>query len=87
MLFYLPQKSSIENHTKLVGFTATKKIGNAVKRNRSKRRLRALFLKYSDSLKNGTYVFVAKQSTPDYPSDKLDLEFKKVISRAKAFND
>jgi len=38
-------------------------------------------------LKNGTYVFVAKQSTPDYPSDKLELEFKKVISKAKAFND
>ena len=58
-----------------------------MKRNRSKRRLRALFLKYSPLLKNGTYIFVAKQSTPDYPSDKLDLEFKKVILKAKAFHD
>ena len=87
VLFYLPQKSSTQDSTKLVGFTATKKIGNAVKRNRSKRRLRALFLKYSPSLKCGTYIFVAKASTPDYPADKLELEFKKVIAKAKAFND
>ena len=86
VLFYLPQKLSTQNPTNFVGFTATKKVGNAVKRNRSKRRLRALFLKYSSSLKAGTYIFVAKQSTADYPSDKLDLEFKKVISKAKAFN-
>jgi len=86
VLFYLPSKSSTIDSAKLVGFTATKKIGNAVKRNRSKRRLRALFTKYCSSLKSGTYIFVAKQSTPDYPYDKLEYEFKKVISKAKAFD-
>ena len=80
MLFFLPHHSD-----KKIGFTATKKIGNAVKRNRSKRRLRALFLKYSSTLKNGTYIFVAKQSTPDYPYEKLEKEFQKVLYRAKTF--
>lgn len=78
VLFYYPQETIKE-----VGFTATKKIGNAVKRNRSKRRLRALFLKYSPQLQDGSYIFVAKQATPDYPSSKLDYEFQKVLSRAK----
>jgi RNase P protein component len=44
-----------------------------------------LFFKYSSNLKSGTYIFVAKQSTPDYPSQKLEREFKKVINHAKAF--
>jgi len=43
-------------------------------------------LKYSSNLKDGTYIFVAKQVTPDYPSLKLELEFKKIINHAKAFN-
>ncbi|RLA73545.1 MAG: ribonuclease P protein component, partial [Epsilonproteobacteria bacterium] len=42
VLFFLPH-----NSVKKIGFTATKKVGNAVKRNRAKRRLRALFLNHS----------------------------------------
>ncbi len=78
-MFYYPQDS-----VKQVGFTATKKVGNAVKRNRSKRRFRALFIKYSSNLQEGTYIFVAKPSTVDCPSSKLEYEFKKVLLRAKA---
>ena len=48
-----------------VGFTATKKIGNAVCRNKSKRRLRAIA---RETLKNHAvshvdYVFIARNST------------------------
>ena len=52
------------NHIR-VGFTATKKIGNAVVRNRAKRRLRELARALLPSL--GTagfdYVFIARQGT------------------------
>ena len=80
VLFFLPQQN-----IKRVGFTATKKVGNAVKRNRAKRRLRTLFLENSKFLKDGTYVFVAKSSTVDIDYNSLVKDFKKVISRSKAF--
>ncbi len=56
MVFY---KSGLE---KRVGFTASKKVGNAVKRNLSKRRLRALFSELENNLLDGSYVFVAKEN-------------------------
>jgi ribonuclease P protein component len=46
--------------TKRVGFTASKKVGNAVQRNYCKRRLRAVFLELQDNVSEGTYIFVAK---------------------------
>ncbi|WP_297441480.1 ribonuclease P protein component [Sulfurimonas sp.] len=80
VLFFLPQ-SGVHK----VGFTATKKLGNAVRRNRAKRRLRAVFCEYSPSLKNGIYIFVAKVGLFDASSEKLHNDFKKVLSRAKTF--
>ncbi len=68
-----------------IGFTATKKIGNAVVRNRSKRRLRSLFTQHSSSLKDGSYIFVAKPSTSQIPFKDLEHDFKKVLTRAKCF--
>ncbi|MBN2815310.1 MAG: ribonuclease P protein component [Campylobacterales bacterium] len=80
VLFFLPQ-----NGVSKVGFTATKKLGNAVKRNRAKRRMRALFCEYSDSLKNGSYVFVAKVGLFDSSYEDLQQDFKKVLKNAKSF--
>jgi len=80
VLFFLPQSG-----IRKVGFTATKKLGNAVKRNRAKRRLRSLFCDHSNSLKDGTYIFVAKIGLFDASYEKLTNDFTKVLTRAKTF--
>jgi len=56
-----------------VGFTATKKIGNAVVRNRAKRRLRetARLLLPLHGQPGFDYVFIARAATPDREWPKL----------------
>ena len=80
MLFFLPQQNIHK-----VGFTATKKLGNAVKRNRAKRRMRAMWREYFPTLKCGSYVFVAKVGLFDSSYEKLQQDFKKVLKNAKTF--
>ncbi len=55
------------------GFTATKKIGNAVTRNRAKRRLRetARLLLPLHGQPGFDYVFIARAATPDREWPKL----------------
>ncbi len=64
-----------------VGFVASKKLGNAVKRARAKRRLRALFLRMIPKLKPGSYVLVAKPPVLEAPFDELEKAFLKAIRR------
>ncbi|MFT7860723.1 MAG: ribonuclease P protein component [Sulfurimonas sp.] len=78
VLFYIPHKG-----VRKVGFTATKKIGNAVQRNRAKRRMRALFREFSPQLQEGSYIFVAKAAILTTPYKNLQYEFQKVLTRAK----
>ena len=80
MLFSLPKQT-----IRKVGFTATKKIGNAVKRNRAKRRLRALFCEYSATLQDATYIFVAKQTINDISHQQLKDDFEKLLNKSKSF--
>lgn len=46
---------------------ASKKIGNAVARNRAKRRLRAIFRELASGAKLGDYVIIAKDSLLSSP--------------------
>ena len=63
-----------------VGYTASKKIGNAVKRNKAKRIMRELARKIIINGKiNSYYVLIAKSSILDEKFDKLILELKKNI--------
>jgi ribonuclease P protein component len=45
--------------------------------------MRAMFREFSDSLKDGSYIFVAKVGIFDTPHEKLHNDFKKILSRAK----
>ncbi|AXH12976.1 ribonuclease P protein component [Halarcobacter bivalviorum] len=58
-----------------LAFVASKKVGNAVKRAKAKRKLRALCLKYENRLLSGKYIFVAKDMIfeKDYKSFEKDF--------------
>jgi len=47
--------------------------------------MRAVFREYSDTLKDGSYVFVAKVGLFDTTHKKLQNDFTKVLRNAKTF--
>ena len=69
------------NNTIAIGYTATKRLGNAVIRNKSKRRMRELakkvLIKYGK--KNFYYVIIAKTPILKMPFKTLELELEKTI--------
>lgn len=82
VLFYLPQQG-VKKH----GFTASKKVGNAVIRSRSKRRLRAIFAEQSPHLKDGSYILVAKEALASTTYEQLQFDYIKMLKRAGSFTD
>ena len=78
-LFYLPLEGE-----KKVGYTASKKVGNAVVRNHCKRRLRALMQEYSDQLSDGQYVLVAKLPLHVNTFEDVQRDFRYVLKRVNA---
>ena len=64
-----------------VGYTATKKIGNAVKRNKAKRIMRELAKKILIKCKTNTYyVLIAKKSILEIKFKDLLEELEKIIN-------
>jgi ribonuclease P protein component len=74
-----------DNHVGL-GFTATKKIGGAVVRNRAKRRLRAAAsaLAAELTLPGCDYVFIARPATADAPWLRLLDDMRTALLRLRA---
>ena len=66
-----------------LGFTATRKVGNAVIRNRAKRRLREAARAATPLLAvpGSDYVFVARMGTVDRPWDRLLDDVKSALTR------
>ena len=66
-----------------VGFTATKKIGNAVRRNRARRRLRAAVSEVLTGLEcaPADLVIVARQGTTIRPYDELKTDLQAALRR------
>lgn len=69
-----------------VGFTASRRVGNAVKRNKAKRRMREiihLWSKEADLLPSCELVMIAKPSLATAPFEKIQQYFKKSLINLK----
>lgn len=66
-----------------LGFTVTKKVGNAVVRNRAKRRLReaARLVMPQHGLWGATYVLIARTDTPVRPFEALLSDLKRALRK------
>ena len=67
-----------------VGFTASRKVGNAVIRNRAKRRLRAVAAQIlpASGLAGTDYVLVARQGTVARPFESLKADLAQALAAA-----
>jgi ribonuclease P protein component len=76
----------VSPQTVRIGFTVSKKVGNAVKRNRARRRLRAI----ADDLLNShgrggyDYVVIGRAVTVGRPFAELVNDFRTALQRLKA---
>ncbi len=68
-----------------IGFTASKKVGNAVRRNRAKRRLRALVAEHlpTRAETGNDYVLIARAATVDRDFGDLTNDLLHALKRLK----
>lgn len=66
-----------------VGYTVSKKVGNAVARNKAKRRLREVFAKLADSYAtiHRDYIIIAKKEIAGADFDKISSDLKFCLKR------
>jgi ribonuclease P protein component len=81
----LLQAAPGENGCRRVGFTASRKVGNAVARNRARRRLKALVSEILSvhALAGHDYVLVARQATPQRDFAALRRDFEAALKKLK----
>ena len=69
-----------------IGFITTKKLGNAVVRSRTRRRLRAIVQRHGEHLKHGHWIVtIPRYTAPGAESAALEKEWKYLAHRAKLF--
>ena len=72
----------VKNRQKRVGFSVSKKVGVAVVRNRTKRRLRECVRPLLERMNGGLYVFVARPSAAEQSFAQLNRQVGQLLTRA-----
>ena len=76
------------NETVRVGFSVSKRIGNAVQRNRAKRRMRASLTPMLPHIAGGfNVIFIAKPDVLEAPFFELGKQMEALIKRAGLWRD
>ena len=71
----------VKSSQKRVGFSVSKKVGVAVVRNRTKRRLRECVRPLLPQMRNGLYVFVARPSAAEISFDQLNAQVRRLLRK------
>ena len=84
--FVLQARKCREDHTVRVGFTVSKKVGNAVERNRVRRRLREMARRVSPDDWHGghDYVLVGRRAALEMPFAQIVEDFGRALKRVHA---
>jgi len=75
----------LKDENPVVGVVASKKVGNAVVRNRCKRRLRAQFQQVAPLLNAYQYILVAKSGLHNISHEIVQKEFHLLLQKAGAY--
>lgn len=88
MIVQLAERSQVDRDGQIldplrVGFTASRKVGNAVKRNRARRRLRAVIKSVCSSFafSSEDLVLIARPATVTAPFTSLVRDFHQALTR------
>jgi len=74
----------VRNNQKKVGFSVSKKVGIAVVRNRTKRRLRECVRPLLPSMRNGLYVFIARPCAAERTVAELGKQVASLLKKLES---
>ena len=74
----------VRSNQKRIGFSVSKKVGVAVVRNRTKRRLRDCVRPLLPEMRSGLYVFVARPSAAECSFQELNARVKQLVRKVDA---